>query len=41
MDPSDQVRPRFYLTLREFIEMLIDPGHGSEGLGMTEILFNL
>ena len=36
----DQPWPRFYLTLREFVEVLIYLKHGSKGLGMAEILFN-
>ena len=36
----DKLWPRFYLTLREFVEVLIYPKHGSKGLGMAEILFN-
>ena len=36
----DQPWSRFYLTLREFVEVLIYPKHGSKGLGMAEILFN-
>ena len=39
-DPRAQPWPRFCLTLREFVEVLIYPKHGSKGLGMAEIVFN-
>ena len=40
MGLRDQAWPRFCLTLREFIEALIYPRHGSEGLDMVEVVFN-
>ena len=36
----DQAWPRFYLTLGEFIKVLIYPKHGSKGPSVAKILFN-
>ena len=36
----DQPWPRFYLTLREFVEVLIYLKHGSKGPSVAKIIFN-